>query len=256
VKYVLLVQYYRYKYRELNYQIAVLNELTGPKIRAIELKDVNEALILDSSSNCRVSNQTSEPVVWSTQTYHYNLCLNRVKALKDRHIELLDASQLLNSTYGFQILLCFALIFVEHILFYNFVIDLMLKALSRTEEIATDVQEYASLCQAFVSSLILIVLTVSCHLASEEANRSQLLVHKLLVRSDLSSDVTVQLQLFSSQVSNLRVKFTASGFFVINASLLCGIAGVICTYLIILYQFKWRFLLLLWRKSKSLQQNS
>lgn len=238
MKYVLLVQYYRHKHREFNYQIAVLYDLTGPKIRAVVMKDVRETLIIESSSNRRVPNQTSEAVVWSTVTSRNFVCLNRVKALKEHHIDLFELSQLLNSTYGFQILLCFALIFIEHILSYNFVIDLMLKLLTRREGIATDVQECASLCLALISSLTLIFLTVTCHLASQEANRSQLLAHKLLLMSDLSSDVTVQLQQFSSQVSNLKVKFTSCGFFTIDASLLYATSGVICTYLIILYQFK------------------
>ncbi|KDR24258.1 putative gustatory receptor 28b [Zootermopsis nevadensis] len=238
VKFVLLVQCYRYRHKELNCQIAMLNDLTGPTVRTVVLQDVRETLILEYSSNCRVSYQPSEAVVRSTDTSRKTLFLNRVKALREDHLDLFELSQLLNSKYGFQILICFSLIFFQHILNYNFVIDLMLKLLSGKDGIATDVQEYASLCMAILSSVALIFLTVSCHMASVEANSSQLLVHKLLLSKDLSSDVTVQLQLFSSQVSNLKVKFKICGLFTINASLLSTIAGVICTYLIILYQFK------------------
>jgi hypothetical protein len=238
VKYILLVQYYMHKYRELDYQITVLNDLTRPKNGAVMLKDVRRLQSLSSSSKSCASNQTSEPAVWSTVASDSTLCLSHVRALKEHHMDLFEEAQLINSTYGFQILLSFALIFVENILGYSFVIDLMLKILSQKEGIATDVQKSSSLFMALISSLTLISLTVSCHLAGEEANRSQLLTHRLFLRSDLGSDMILQLQLFSSKVSSLGVTFTACGFFTINTSLLYATAGVICTYLIILYQFR------------------
>jgi hypothetical protein len=164
--------------------------------------------------------------------------LNRVKALQAEHMRFYDVAQLLNSVYGFQILLCFAFLFIQLILQYNIAIDLVVKVVSQKAGIATDIQECSCLFHAVLTSAIVTYVTVSCHLASEEANRTGHVVHTLLLKPDLSRDVILQLQLFSSQASNLRVKFTTCGFFTINASLLCGIGGVVCTYLIILYQFR------------------
>jgi hypothetical protein len=153
-------------------------------------------------------------------------------------MHLYDVVQLLNSAYGFQILLCFTFSFIQLILVYSVAIDLVVKTLSVKAGIATDIQEWSSLCSAVLLSVILTFVTVSCELASEEANQTGHLVHTVLVKPDLSRDLILQLQLFSCQVSNLRVKFTACGFFNINASLLLGIGGVVCTYLIILHQFR------------------
>jgi hypothetical protein len=153
-------------------------------------------------------------------------------------MHLYDVAQLLNSAYGFQMLLCFAFFFSQLILEYNIAIDLVVKMLSQKAGIATDIQEYSSLCVAVLLSVNLTFVTVSCQFACEEANRTGHLVHTLLLKPDLSRDLILQLQLFSSQVSNLRVKFTTCGFFSINASLLCGIGGVVCTYLVILHQFR------------------
>jgi gustatory receptor len=164
--------------------------------------------------------------------------LNRVKALQEYHMNLCDVAQLLNSAYGFQILLCFGFLFIKLILNYNIAIDLVVTVLSGKAGIATDIQECSSLCVAVLMTVILSFVTVSCELASEEANRTGHLVHTVLLKPDLSHDLILQLQLFSSQVSNLRVKFTACGFFTINSSLLLGIGGVICTYLVILHQFR------------------
>jgi magnesium-transporting ATPase (P-type) len=153
-------------------------------------------------------------------------------------MHLYDAAQLLNSAYGFQVLLCLAFLFSQLVLEHNIAINLVVKLLSRKAEIATDIHHWFALCVALFLSVILTFVTVSCELASEEANRTGHLVHTLLLKPDLSRDLILQLQLFSSQVSNLRVKFTTCGFFTIDASLLCGIGGVVCTYLIILHQFR------------------
>jgi hypothetical protein len=206
-----------------------------PKIKVS--MNMRELLSVGISYNSR-PNQTSVATACTTVPHRDTVPLNRVKALQEYHMHLYDVSQLLSSAYGFQILLCLASLFMQLIFQYNIAIDLAVRVLSQKAGIATVAQECSSLYQAVFSSVILTYLTVSCHLASEESNRTGHLVHTLLLKPDLSRDVILQLQLFSSQVSNLRVKFTTCGFFTINTSLLCGIGGVVCTYLIILYQFR------------------
>jgi hypothetical protein len=237
MKYIILVQYYMSKHRELNNQLTALNDLKDPKIKVLVSKDMKELLSVGSSFN-PLPNQTSEVTVCTTIPHSDTVPLNRVKSLQEFHMHLYEVVQLLNSAYGFQILLCFAYLFLQLILDYNIAIDLMVKLLSKKGGIATDIQEYTSLCSAVLMSVIITYVTVSCHLACEEANRTGHLVHTLLLKPDLSRDVILQLQLFASQLTNLRVKFTTCGFFTINASLLCGIGGVVCTYLIILHQFR------------------
>jgi hypothetical protein len=233
MKYILLVQYYMKKHRELNYQLTELNDLLDPKIKIFVSKSMKELLSFGSGSNAR-PNQISE----ARAPHRHTVPLNRVIALREDHMHLYDVAQLLNSAYGFQMLLCFAFLFIQLILNYNVTIELVVKVLSQKAGIATDIQGCSCLCHAVLLSVIVTYVTVSCHLASEEANRTGHVVHTLLLKPDLSRDVILQLRLFSSQVSNLRVKFTTCGFFTINASLLCGIGGVVCTYLIILYQFR------------------
>jgi hypothetical protein len=237
MKYVLLVQYYRTKHIVLNHQIRALNDLTPPNFKVVLSKDINVLLTFGSSLNPR-PNQTSEATAYTTIPHRVTVPLNYIKALQEYHMNLYDVAQLLNCAYGFQILLCFGFLFIQLILVYNIAIDLVVKMLSQKAGIATDIQEWSSLCSALLLSVILTFVTVSCELACEEANRTGHLIHTLLLKPDLSRDLILQLQLFSSQVSNLRVNFTTCGFFTINASLICGIGGVVCTYLIILYQFR------------------
>jgi magnesium-transporting ATPase (P-type) len=214
-----------------------MNDATGPKFKAFLSKNINELLTVGSRSNPR-PNQTSEATAYTTIPHRVTVPLNYIKALQEYHMHLYDVAQLLNCAYGFQMLLCFAFLFSQVIFEFNIAVDILVKLLSRKAEIATDIHHWFALCVALFLSVILTFVTISCELASEEANRTGHLVHTLLLKPDLSRDLTLQFHLFSSQVSNLRVKFTTCGFFTINASLLCGIGGVVCTYLIILHQFR------------------
>jgi hypothetical protein len=198
---------------------------------------MKELLTVGGRSNPR-PNQTPDATAGTTVPHRDTVTLTHVKALQEYHMHLYDLVQLLNSAYAFQMLLCLGFLFTQLILVYNMAIDLVVKMLSPKAEMATDIQEWNCLGTGVFLSVILTCVTVSCELACEEANRTGHLVHTLLLKPDLSRDLILQLQLFSSQVSNLRVKFTACGFFSINTSLICGIGGVVCTYLIILHQFR------------------
>ena len=161
MKYILLVQYYMGKHRELNHQITALNDLLGPKIKVLLSKNMKEPLSFGRDYNARPK-QTSE----ATVPHHDTVPLNRVIALQEDHMHLYDVAQLLNSGYGYQILLCFAFLFMQLILDYNVTIDLVAKVLSQKAGIATDIQGCSSLCHAVLSSAILTYVTISCHLAS------------------------------------------------------------------------------------------
>jgi hypothetical protein len=237
LKYVLLVQYYKTKHRVLNQHIKALNDLTAPKFKVVLSENINGLLTVGCRSNPR-PNQTPDATAGTTVPHRDTLTLTHVKALQEYHMHLCDVAHLLNSAYGFQMLLCFGFIFIQIITDYNIAIDLVVKMLSRKAGIATDIQEWSSLCTGVFFSVILTFVTLSCELAFKEANLTGHLVHTVLLKPDLSRDLILQLQLFSCQVFNLRVKFTACGFFIINSSLLCGIGGVVCTYLIILHQFR------------------
>jgi hypothetical protein len=237
LKYVLLVQYYRNKHKVLNQQVIALNDLTPPKFKIVLSKNMNDLLTVGSRSNPR-PNQTPDTTACTTIPHRDTVLLNRVKALQDYHMHLYDVAQLLNSAYGFQMLLCLGFLFTELIYDYNMAIDIVVKMVGRYVGIATDFQEWNAVCAGLFWSVILTFVTVSCGLASEEANRTGHLVHTFLAKPDLSRDLILQLHLFASQVSNLQVKFTTCGIFTINASLICGIGGVVCTYLIIFHQFR------------------
>jgi hypothetical protein len=90
----------------------------------------------------------------------------------------------------------------------------------------------------FVSLRLFAAVTIPCHLATDEATRSSVLIQKLLLRTDINERIMKDLDPFYTQVKSMGVTFTACGFFVLDMSLFCGIFGAICTYIIVITQLK------------------
>jgi hypothetical protein len=75
---------------------------------------------------------------------------------------------------------------------------------------------------------ILFCVTGSCNAASGEANRSAVLLQKLLL-TELHPHTSEEVQLFLQQVSNRKERFTAWDFFAIHYTALGSIVGAITT---------------------------
>jgi gustatory receptor len=84
---------------------------------------------------------------------------------------------------------------------------------------------------------LLFCVTGCCNAASGEANRSAVLLQKLLL-TELHPDTAEEVQLFLQQVSNRKVRFTAWDFFTINYTALGSVVGAITTLLVILVQIQ------------------
>jgi hypothetical protein len=89
---------------------------------------------------------------------------------------------------------------------------------------------------AVFASVFLFMISVACHETSEEAAMSVSLVHSLLLDPCLSGDVSKELQLFYTQLTHLKIEFSACGFFAINLPFFYSTVGVICTYVIFFCQ--------------------
>ncbi|KDR13681.1 hypothetical protein L798_12327 [Zootermopsis nevadensis] len=84
----------------------------------------------------------------------------------------------------------------------------------------------------------IVSLTAICEMAASSAKGVGHKVQTLLLENPLRNDVLEQLKLFSQQISNDKIQFTASGLFTINLSLFCTFMASVTTYIIVLYQFK------------------
>jgi hypothetical protein len=93
------------------------------------------------------------------------------------------------------------------------------------------------MCWGLIQFFLLFCVTGSCNAASGEANRSVVLLQKLLL-TELHPDTAEEIQLFLQQVSNRKVRFTAWDFFTINYTTLGSIVGVITTFVVIFVQIQ------------------
>jgi hypothetical protein len=161
----------------------------------------------------------------------------KITELRTVHSVLCDATELTNSIFQVQILVGFVEIFVE--------ITLCLYASLTYVTGLFTCQLYSPykwnmlgvfLMWATMHLSKVIAVTASCHGASQQANRSAVLVQKLLVVQCLCPETTAELQLFSQQLLHRKARFTACGFFPIDFTLLYSMAGSVTTYLIILLQ--------------------
>ena len=73
-----------------------------------------------------------------------------------------------------------------------------------------------SLIWCVVCVLILLLIVLSCQTTSEECNKAQILVEKLMLRAELGSETLNELRFLSLQLNNMKVSFTAGGFFTLD----------------------------------------
>ncbi|XP_023314881.1 gustatory receptor for sugar taste 43a-like [Trichogramma pretiosum] len=83
----------------------------------------------------------------------------------------------------------------------------------------------------------LLFLVQPCHMVSVEARKTGTLVSQALA-SNWQPEAKKQLEIFSLQLLQRPVEFTACGLFFLDRGLVTSIAGAVTTYLVILVQFQ------------------
>jgi gustatory receptor len=159
----------------------------------------------------------------------------RFRALRVIQDVLCDMCTSVNSMYGLQILLCIVSAFVEITTNMSYIIvSINVKYVSYAQFLH---HVMSAMLWALMHFFLLFCVTGSCNAASAEANRSAVLLQKVLL-TDLHPSTAAEVQLFLQQVSNRKVRFTAWDFFTINYTILGSIVGAITTLLVILVPFQ------------------
>jgi hypothetical protein len=79
---------------------------------------------------------------------------------------------------------------------------------------------------------------LSCQTTTEECNKAQILVENLMLRPGLGWETVKELRFLSLQLNNMKVSFTAGGYFTLDLPFVHSFVAVICTYLVIQAQFQ------------------
>jgi hypothetical protein len=74
-------------------------------------------------------------------------------------------------------------------------------------------------------------------MTAKESRKSQILIQKLALRTELGHETLNELRALSVQLKNMQVTFSAAGFHSLDMPFLKGFVGVISTYILILAQF-------------------
>lgn len=86
--------------------------------------------------------------------------------------------------------------------------------------------------------LMFVKIAVVCQFAENERESSRIIVQKLLLEDSLEDDYCKELTMLSAQLRDMKIKYTACGFFTLNLPYLCSVTGLIISYVIIVAQLK------------------
>jgi hypothetical protein len=75
-----------------------------------------------------------------------------------------------------------------------------------------------------------------CQFAENERETSISLVQKLLLGDNLGDKNCEELEMLSAQLRDMKIKYTACGFFTLNFPYLCSVVGLISSYVLIMAQ--------------------
>jgi hypothetical protein len=95
-----------------------------------------------------------------------------------------------------------------------------------------------SLIWCVICVLILLIIGLSCQTTTEECCNAQIAVEKFMLNSGLGNETVNELRVLSQQLNNMKITFTAGGFFTLDLPFVHSFVCVICTYLVIQAQFQ------------------
>lgn len=148
------------------------------------------------------------------------------RSLRNILSQLNYISSLINETYGISVLAVTCWLLVANVIVIFFM-------LHEIEE-----GQYASFIYLSFYLILLIDISLACDTAVSENDMSKFLVQKLLLEDDLTPKDITELKLFSLQLNDTLVQYSACGLFVLNLTFLCSVTGVIISYMIIMVQLK------------------
>ena len=148
-----------------------------------------------------------------------------IKKLRISHDQIYDVVSAINRNYGLPILfvLCWKLTLVISTVYTA--IDLL----------SMSWMEFGYCTQITV---IFIILPMICHSAVNEFQNGKILVQKMILHNTYGSAVNKELKLLLSQLTSMKIEYSACGFFYLNLPFLGSVVGVILSYIVVLSQFK------------------
>ena len=204
---------------------------------------VPKSLVRDNAIHVSVINRDKVvPIIDSPQSINRHRQLRfeisqqrNIRSARELYDDLCDICDLINSTYGFQILLELAATTVDLTL-SSFLILATILGIHAVEANITGTFICIESAWLLLYAFKLISITAPCQSATNEVENTVILVQKLLL-AGFDQNTMAELQLFSQQLLHRKMNFTAFGFLKLDYSLLLNIVGGFITYVVVAMQF-------------------
>ena len=196
----------------------------------------NETRVSEMNRNRVVPINDSPQRVNCHRTLRFEISQHKnIRSARELYDDLCDISVLINSMYGFQILVELGEITAE----LTVSSYLILATIQETLAVPADTKG-RFICVMVAWLLLyafkLISITAPCQSATSEVENTVILVQKLLL-AGFDQNTMAELQLFSQHLLHRKMNFTAFGFLKLDYSLLLTIIGGFITYMVIVMQF-------------------
>lgn len=159
-----------------------------------------------------------------------------IRTLRRIYLLLHSVIMTVNSCFGIQIMLTIISSATATTLNIHTLIVVLTKDLDTPVKDTMSTFLMLNLAWTVPAVLRLIVITASCEMSKKEAERTAVIVQKLLLNRYLDHDILEELQLFSQQLLHVNTNFTACGFFTLDFGFLYSTLGSVVTFLIFLTQ--------------------
>ncbi|KAJ4448914.1 hypothetical protein ANN_00306 [Periplaneta americana] len=154
--------------------------------------------------------------------------VHKLRSIRLMHFELYDCVVLINDYYGLPILLfiisstisCVAcLYYAVHFIGLNYIFFIFPGIFFTTSYVT-----------------IFVLITTCCHQTAQEANKTAMYVQRIKALPGLQCRTVLELQNLSEQLREMRIEFSAWGFFRLDLSFLSTIIGGVITYILVMIQ--------------------
>jgi hypothetical protein len=193
---------------------------------SVIISDTRFGHLTSASSSAEFSSQPSSQ---HAENMHTLRCVYAI---------LYDIGSLVESAYGFQLLLAMAYIFFSVVKYFHLIMISNVSSHQGNMSAAHVDGILPFICVVSIHIANVLWVTASCNFACREAFRTATVVNKLLLTQSLSSDVSAELERFSQQLLHSKLQFTAFGFFNLDFTCLYGFVGGATTYIVILLQLQ------------------
>jgi len=187
---------------------------------------VKNILLLADMKSCILSNHTTK--------------YGRHQILEQRQIysTLHDIVHLVNSYFGVPVLMFMFWMFMSVVHLSYVGVWMIATAIKEGQEPEEYLWAALPLIWCVLCVTVVFLIVLSCQTTTEECNKAQILVEKLMLRSGLGYETVNELRFLSLQLNNMKIFFSAGGFFTLDLPFVHSFVAVICTYVVLQAQFQ------------------